>query len=386
MAIQSQPSRISEPFAGSGTKNVIPATNATPSASQAASWASGFPPECSQPISAGGCPVPRNDMNGVLNQLSQDFSFRQDGGVWAWSALADYDTQRVVRGSDGLLYFSRLQSGPGFVAGAQDPTVDDGTYWTSPHVPTVSADDNSSAAANTAWVNSWWTGIQLPSKAYVDGTNGDDSNDGFSWATAKKTIAAAAAIFSSSRLKLPNSITIIIKEGTYDEALPAIQGTVVYYISSGVNGVVLTKTINIGRGGLIGLGGIITLTGTAYITASRGGVIQLTATTDEYGTTSAINFDNVSARAAFYAYAGGSLITYSGSTLNISFTNCTFSTATVEIEYNSFFSRFGTINMSGSVTGKRYVAAYCSGIHLSSSATFIPGSTAGTVDTTSYYN
>lgn len=132
MAIQSQPSRIPEPFAGSGTKNTIPATNARPSAAQAASWASGFPPECSQPISAGGCPVPRNDVNGALNQLSQDFAFRQDGGIWEWSALADYDVSRVVRGSDGKVYFSVQQSGPSVVAGAQDPTADDGTYWTAP--------------------------------------------------------------------------------------------------------------------------------------------------------------------------------------------------------------------------------------------------------------
>lgn len=130
MAIQSQPSRIPEPFAGSGTKNTIPATNATPSASQAASWASGFPPECSQPISAGGCPVPRNDVNGALNQLSQDYAFRQDGGIWEWSALADYDASRVVRGSDGLIYFSKAQSGPGVSAGAQDPTADvSHVYW-----------------------------------------------------------------------------------------------------------------------------------------------------------------------------------------------------------------------------------------------------------------
>ena len=133
MAIQSQPSRISEPFAGSGTKNVIPATNATPSASQAASWASGFPPECSQPISAGGCPVPRDDMNGVLNWLSQGFAFGQDGGVWEWSALADYDVRRLVLGSDGALYWSVAQSGPGTAAGAQNPAANaaagDYTYW-----------------------------------------------------------------------------------------------------------------------------------------------------------------------------------------------------------------------------------------------------------------
>lgn len=135
MAIMSQPSRISEPFAGSGTKNAIPDTNTTPNASQAASWASGFPPECSQPISAGGCPVPRNDFNGVLNQLSQDYAFRQDGGIWEWSAFADYAVQRIVRGSDGLLYYSKAQSGPGVAAGAQDPVQDSSrTYWTA--VPT----------------------------------------------------------------------------------------------------------------------------------------------------------------------------------------------------------------------------------------------------------
>lgn len=129
MAIQSQPNRIPEPFAGSGSKNSIPATNATPSATQAASWASGFPPECSLPISAGGCPVPRNDFNGILNQLSMDFSFRQDGGIWQWSASADYAAQRMVLGSNGKLYWSLAQSGPGSVAGPVNPTSDNGTYW-----------------------------------------------------------------------------------------------------------------------------------------------------------------------------------------------------------------------------------------------------------------
>ena len=152
MAIQSQPTRIPEPFAGSGTKNTIPATNATPSASQAASWASGFPPECSQPISAGGCPVPRNDVNGALNQLSQDFAFRQDGGIWGWSALADYDAQRMVRGSDGILYWSVHPSGPN-LGGAQDPTLDTAqTYWGTPSMPTMPAGDDSQAVATTGFV------------------------------------------------------------------------------------------------------------------------------------------------------------------------------------------------------------------------------------------
>lgn len=130
MAIQPQPSRIPEPFAGSGTKNTIPATNSTPSASQAASWASGFPSECSLPVSAGGCPVPRNDFNGIVNALSQHLVFAQDGGVWEWSATADYGPYRLVLGSDHRLYFSKAQSGPGTGAGAHNPVNDTaGTYW-----------------------------------------------------------------------------------------------------------------------------------------------------------------------------------------------------------------------------------------------------------------
>lgn len=206
MAIQSQPSRISEPFAGSGTKNTIPAANAAPSASQAASWASGFPPECSQPISAGGCPVPRNDMNGVLNQLSQDFAFRQDGGIWAWSASADYDIGRIVRGSDGLLYQSVAQSGPGLAAGAQNPTTDGGTYWSSPSLKTMPMGDRSNAGATTEWVK------DLAAAPVYLSPSGSDSNDGMTAATAVKTFAKAAQI----AMDLPQDIVVLkAAAGTY---------------------------------------------------------------------------------------------------------------------------------------------------------------------------
>jgi len=206
MAIQSQPSRISEPFAGSGTKNTIPATNSTPSASQAASWAAGFPPECSQPISAGGCPVPRNDMNGVLNQISQDYSFRQDGGVWEWSALADYDLQRIVRGSDGVLYCSAAQSGPGLVAGAQDPTADDGTYWGPVPVATPAVSASANEAVTAAWVKSI-----AAAPVYMDPA-GSDSNDGMSAAAPVQTFARAIQIASAMSQQ---GMRFIVAAGTY---------------------------------------------------------------------------------------------------------------------------------------------------------------------------
>ena len=207
MAIQSQPSRISEPFAGSGTKNAIPATNATPSASQAASWASGFPPECSQPINAGGCPVPRNDMNGILNQLSQDYAFRQDGGVWSWSALADYAVNRVVLGSDGLLYWSVAQSGPNN-GGAQNPTTDTAhTYWSTMLMPTPLLTDESNKVATTEWVRN----IAIAS-IYIDATNGSDSNDGLSAAESVASFSKALEIGRSLKMY---TFQIVPTAGTY---------------------------------------------------------------------------------------------------------------------------------------------------------------------------
>lgn len=129
MAIQNEPSRISTPFADAGTKNVIPETMAQPSAAAAASWQAGFPTVCSLPLSAGGIPPARNDFNGLFNQMTQTERFLQDGGVFAWDATTDYATNRLVLGSDGLLYWSLAQSGPNTGAGAQDPVLDNGTYW-----------------------------------------------------------------------------------------------------------------------------------------------------------------------------------------------------------------------------------------------------------------
>lgn len=220
MAIQSQPSRIPEPFAGSGTKNTIPATNTTPSASQAASWASGFPPECSQPIGAGGCPVPRNDMNGALNQLSQDYAFRQDGGIWQWSALADYDAGRFLRGSDNSFYRAVAQNGPGTPAGAKDPTADDGTYWIK--MPSM-ADIAAQNYATQTWVGSqgyatqtWVVGKLQPVPVYVDCNNGSDSNDGLTLATAVQTIAKALEI---TRSRTGQTCTVFLAAGVYTEKI-----------------------------------------------------------------------------------------------------------------------------------------------------------------------
>lgn len=152
MAIQNQPGFIPAPFANSGTKNVIPETMPTPSASAAASWTDGFPTVCSLPLASGGIPPARADFNGLFNSITQAQAFYQSGGVYAWDATVDYDVQRLVRGSDGLLYWSMAQSGPNTSAGAVNPTTDDGTYWGTPSMPTMPAGDDSQAVATTGFV------------------------------------------------------------------------------------------------------------------------------------------------------------------------------------------------------------------------------------------
>lgn len=377
MAIQSQPSRIPEPFAGSGTKNTIPATNATPSASQAASWASGFPPECSQPISAGGCPVPRNDVNGALNQLSQDFAYRQDGGVWEWSALADYDSQRLVRGSDGLLYYSVQPSGAGLASGAVDPTADDGTYWSAPKGPTVSPSDSSKFIATTEWVNQWYSGQLLSTDFYISPT-GDDSNRGTSPDQPFQTLAPLQTLVQSTLFPLPNAINVHFEAGVYSYSLGALgRGTTASYYGpeSGVASFP-SATITASQS-LTSFLNRFQFSG--RFSVNRGAIVLFT--NGLY-----INFDNLGTITdSIVVYNTGSITMYNSSAATIAYTGTNNWTNGCLRVYNSASVAFGNLTVTGTATGKRYNVGTCSGVSGAGSATLFPGSVNGTVDSTSYY-
>ena len=376
MAIQSQPSRIPQPFAGSGTKNTIPATNATPSASQAASWASGFPPECSQPISAGGCPVPRNDVNGALNQLSQDFAFRQDGGIWAWSALADYDAQRIVRGADGTLYWSVQQSGPGFASGAVDPTADDGTYWVAPPVRTMPYGDTSNAVASTEWCNGWFNNtITLPDNLFVDPA-GDDANNGFSATTPKKTIGATLDMIRSNNYICPSYITVNLAPGSYSEFIEGTVKTQIGYTSQ--NG-----TARITNGAYIANNSRVILYGDFMfddgLDIGYYGQLQL-------GDLCSVSFNSVTPTntAFFYVYNGGGFFCKSGDTASISFSGSCNGTV-LQVGYSGLVSIYGTLSWSGSVTGQAY-SVYGNSTVRGIGSSSIPGTIAGTCSSESYFS
>ena len=186
MAIQNQPGFIPAPFANSGTKNVIPETLPTPSASAAASWTDGFPTVCSLPLASGGIPPARADFNGLFNSITQAQAFYQSGGVYEWDATIDYGPNRLILGSDGKLYWSVAQSGPNTGAGAVDPTADTAhTYWSTMPMLTPPLGDDSSKAATTEW-----TRDLAVAPVYVS-PSGSDSNDGLSASTPKQTLQGA---------------------------------------------------------------------------------------------------------------------------------------------------------------------------------------------------
>lgn len=119
-----QPTFMPQPFANSGEKNVIP--NRGGEALGNASYASGFPRVTETPIELGGVPPQRKDFNGILNALSMFAFFAQSGGVYEYSATANYDTPAVVI-YNNIFYFCLQQNGVDSVNGVKAPT--DTTYW-----------------------------------------------------------------------------------------------------------------------------------------------------------------------------------------------------------------------------------------------------------------
>lgn len=63
--------RTKAPFANKGDRNTIPDNNSDANSPQA-SWEKGFPPVTGKPIIKGGVPPRREDINGVLHDVTAD--------------------------------------------------------------------------------------------------------------------------------------------------------------------------------------------------------------------------------------------------------------------------------------------------------------------------
>lgn len=119
-----EPSKIPQAWAADGDYNVIPTTDP---GTGLCSWPLGFPTETQTPIAAGGTPPRRQDMNGALNWLSQHLLWAQQGGLWQYDALEDYEIGNIVLQNNSLYYCIRA-NGPASTAisPANDST---GAYW-----------------------------------------------------------------------------------------------------------------------------------------------------------------------------------------------------------------------------------------------------------------
>ena len=119
-----EPSRIPQAWAADGDYNVIPATDAGTGLS---SWEEGFPPETQTPITAGGVPPRRQDMNGALNAVSKELLWYQQGGLWTYNAQTNYEVGNEVL-QNGSLYYCIRANGPGSTV--KSPANDTAeTYW-----------------------------------------------------------------------------------------------------------------------------------------------------------------------------------------------------------------------------------------------------------------
>lgn len=119
-----QPNKIPQAWAVGGDYNDIPKEDA---GTGLASWEEGFPPETQTPLAAGGVAPRRQDMNGALNWMSSSLLWYQQGGLWQYDALEDYERGNVVLQNNSL-YYCISNNGPSGTV--KSPAADSNeAYW-----------------------------------------------------------------------------------------------------------------------------------------------------------------------------------------------------------------------------------------------------------------
>lgn len=131
---QTTPDVLAQPFAENGDKNAIPTTN-DPSTGLA-SLSLGLPPITSQRIQDGGKAPRRADVNGIMNLVSQQHYFFQNGGFYPFradvsSAIGGYPLNALLLNIDSNGRVSFMQS---LVANntynyVTNPEYIDGVHW-----------------------------------------------------------------------------------------------------------------------------------------------------------------------------------------------------------------------------------------------------------------
>lgn len=121
-----KPTQVATPFANSGLKNTIP-QSAT--GSNLASLEEGFPAVTMTAVSDGGTPPQGQDLNGILNQITNQLRYSQAGGLYPYdatfcTAIGGYPLGAILMSADGSKLWQNQVAG-----NTNNPDVDS-TNWT----------------------------------------------------------------------------------------------------------------------------------------------------------------------------------------------------------------------------------------------------------------
>lgn len=124
-----QPSRISIPWAYSGTKRTIPNTSQIGITPGAASFPDGFPPLTFAPLASGGVPPAGADFNGILNAITAIQNWQSAGGGFTFdaafaTAIGGYPKGATLANTAGDGYWLNLAD-----ANSTDPNGSTPANW-----------------------------------------------------------------------------------------------------------------------------------------------------------------------------------------------------------------------------------------------------------------
>ncbi|WP_369788287.1 hypothetical protein [Rouxiella sp. WC2420] len=177
MQSNSLPTKISVPFANSGTKNTIPVASQIGITGGAASFTDGFPPLTMTPITAGGIPPAGADFNGILNAITVAVRWSAAGSGYPF----DSDFSTAVTG---------------YPKGALIPSSDFSGYWINTQDGNTTSPENATSA-----ITGWVPGVQYGSTA-ITGISGSSLTLTTTQA-AKQRITLAGALSANINLVFP---------------------------------------------------------------------------------------------------------------------------------------------------------------------------------------
>lgn len=216
----------------------------------------------------------------------------------------------------------------------------------------------------------WISKKCLPSTLYLDAVNGNDSNDGFTSSSAKKTIANIEATINSSSFSVPSSITVVVASGTYTDTIQGSFRTFIYYkFSSGA----IIRTVYIYGPRMVRLAGTFTMQNNIF--ASTGGVIELGIG----GLATSITFSNVDIFAALRSQAKGIIqVQYGATSVSVTLSGTCKFTNLIDVDSGGYMGLSyggGRLTWTGTASsGRKYHVGALSELLGKGADSDIPGS------------